>query len=34
MAEATLIISGIAIGISVATLAFNLATRKMLKEDN
>lgn len=33
MLEATLLISGIAIGISVATLAFNLATRKLQRED-
>lgn len=33
MATATLIISGIVIGISVTTVAFNLAMRKSLREN-
>lgn len=33
MVEATLIISGIAIGISLSTLAIIFAQRKMLKEN-
>ncbi len=34
MATATLIISGIAIGISAATILINMQTRKMLREES